>query len=488
MCDSCGVSMPKIQNAGRTLRIALVIPPPQKPGPIWCPNLPIGIAYLTAVLEKSGYNVTVIDCPALGIDHENLGAKIATIEPSVVGITSVTPMIQSALLAAHVAKEKCPNAIVILGGPHVTFMDKQILSENSEVDVVVRGEGEQTLLELMRHVSNFGDLHEIAGITFRNNGRIIRTPNRPFIQNLDELPRPAYEHFPLRKYRLFGKAVLPIMTSRGCPFQCSYCVSSRMNGIRFRARSPKNVVDELEWLRDTHGADAFSFYDDAFTLDIARACEICEEIKNRNIGLPWDCQTRVDQITKEVLAKMREANCQLVSFGVESGNQKILNAVKKRTTIEQNERAIRWAKEAGLPVAMSVIIGYPGETTDTLKQTLDFIRRTEPDYVYLCLATPYPGTELRELVKELGWKMSREWSQYDLQTPVFENPLLPNDKLMEARKKFYNDFYSPSYILRQSSKGNFYSQIMAHTALNYILWRIKLSKFVPAILRRSFEH
>jgi len=482
--DGCGVRMLKIQKADKTLRVVLVIPPPQTAEPIWCPNLPIGIAYLTAVLEKSGYDVTVIDCPALGIDHENLGAKIATIEPSVVGITSVTPMIQSALLAAHVAKEKCPNTIVILGGPHVTFMDEQILSENPEVDVVVRGEGEQTLLELMRHVSNFGDLHEIAGITFRNNGRIIRTPNRPFIQNLDELPRPAYEQLPLKKYQLFGKTILPIMTSRGCPFRCSYCVSSRLNGVKFRARSPKNVVDELEWLRDTHGADAFSFYDDAFTFDIERAGKICEEIKNRNIGLPWDCQTRVDRISKEVLVKMREAKCQLVSFGVESGSQKILDAVNKRTTVEQNERAIGWAKEVGISVSISVIIGYPGETPDTLKQTMDFIRKVEPDYVYLCLATPYPGTALRELVKELGWNMSIEWSQYDLQTPIFENPLLPNDELLEARKEFYNNFYSPKYILRQSLKGNFYSQIMARTALNYILWRTKLPRLVPAFLRR----
>ena len=486
MRASCGLRMPNSQKADRTLGVALVIPPPQKAGPVWCPNLPLGIAYLTAVLEKSGHDVTIIDCPALGIDHERLGAKIAALEPSVVGITSLTPMIKSTLLAAHVTKERSPNTIVILGGPHATFMDEQILSENSEVDVVVRGEGEQTIVELADAISksNLKNLNKVAGTTFRKNGKIIRTPNRPFIQNLDELPRPAYDHLPLKKYRLFGKAILPIMTSRGCPFRCSYCVSSRMSGIRFRARSPKNVVDEIEWLRDTHGADAFTFYDDAFTLDIERALKICEEIKKRKIGLPWDCQTRVDHVSKEVLAKMREAKCQLVSFGVESGSQKILDAVKKKTTVEQNERAIRLAKEVDLPVSMSVIIGYPGETTDTLKQTMDFIRKTEPHYVYLCLATPYPGTELYSLLKDLGWNMSMEWGDYDMETPVFENPLLPNDKLMETRKNFYNDFYSPTYILRQSLKGNFYSQIMARTALNYILWRTKLPKLVPAILRR----
>ena len=181
---------------------------------------------------------------------------------------------------------------------------------------------------------------------------------------------------------------------------------------------------------------------------------------------------------------MREAECQLVSFGVESGNQKILDAVGKKTTVEQNERAIRWAKEAGISVCMSVVLGYPGETEETLQQTMDFIKKTKPDYVYLTLAMPYPGTELYNLLKDLGWKMSKDWSLFDLQTPVFESPFISNDKLLEARKKFYNDFYSPAYIFRQSLKRNFYGQSMARTALNHVIWRSKLPKLVSSILRK----
>jgi len=438
---------------------------------------------LAAALEKGGYELAVFDCPALRIDHEKLRAMIASFEPNVVGITSVTPTIKSALLAAHIAKETCPNAVVVLGGPHATFMDSQILSENPDVDIVVRGEGEETLLELLRHLFGSGDLQAVSGISFRKNGQIIRTSNRPFIQNLEELPRPAYQYFSLNRYQFFGKTILPILTSRGCPFQCSYCVSSRMVGKMFRARSPNSVADELEWLRDVHGAGAFSFYDDAFTYDESRAIKICEEIRKRNIGIPWDCQTRVDKISKEILVKMRDADCQLVSFGAESGCQTILDAVKKRTTIEQNETAVRLAKEVGLSVAMSVIIGYPGETPDTLKQTFDFIRRTKPDYVYLCLATPYPGTDLRSLLEDLGWKMSAEWSQYDLQTPVFENPFLHVD-LRKTRREFYNHFYSWSYILRQTLKGTFYSRNMARTALNDRIWRMKLPRLVSANLKK----
>jgi anaerobic magnesium-protoporphyrin IX monomethyl ester cyclase len=458
---------------GRRAKITLVNPPPLKGVYRHQPYLPLGLAYLAAVLEENGQEVTVIDCPALEMNQEELKTRLAAIKPDLIGITSMTPTIQSATLSAHIAKEECPDATVILGGPHVTFMDKQVLTEEKAVDIVVRGEGEQTLLELAQNVSNTEDLNKIEGITFRKNGQTIRTPNRPYIKDLDELPRPAYKHFPLEKYRLFGKKILPIITSRGCPSQCSFCTTSRIFGKNFRARNPKNVVDELEWLRDVHGADAFSFYDDTFTLNKKRALEICEEIKNREIGLPWDCQTRVSQVSKEILATMREANCQQVFFGVESGCQRILDAVKKGTSVEQNETAIRLAKEAGLFVAVSVMVGYPGETPDMMKQTIDLIRKTEPDDAYICVATPYPGTELRNLIEDMGWNMSNDWKLYDTITPVFENPNLTAEDISRMRSSFYDSFYSPRYVLRHLFKSNFYSRVMARTALNHLIWRIR---------------
>ena len=455
------------------VKTSLVNPPPLKGVYRHQLYLSIGLAYLAAVLEENGHEVNVIDCPALEMNHEELRAKLASLEPNVIGITSMTPTIQSALLSARVAKEACPDAMVVLGGPHATFMDEQVLTQEAAVDIVARSEGEQTLLELAQNVSNSKSVNRIEGITFRNNRQIVRTPNRPFIQKLDELPRPAYKYFQLEKYRLFGRRILPIITSRGCPSQCSFCTTARMFGKTFRARSPKNVVDELEFLRDTYGADAFSFYDDTFTLDKKRTLQICEEIKNRKIGIPWDCQTRVSQVSKEILAKMREANCQQVFFGVESGCQKILDAVKKGTSVEQNEKAIRLAKDAGLFVAISVIIGYPGETKDMFKQTIDLIRKAEPDDVYLCVATPYPGTELRRLVEDMGWSMSNDWGLYDTITPVFENPNLSAEEIRELRSSFYDGFYSPKYVLHHLFKQNFYSRVMARTALNHIFWRLR---------------
>ncbi len=457
----------------RKVKTTLVNPPPLKGVYRHQLYLSIGLAYMAAVLEEKGHEVTVIDCPALNLDQETLKSKLASIQPQIIGITSMTPTIQSAVLSAQVAKQACPNSTVVLGGPHATFMDKQVLAKENAVDVIVRGEGEQTLLELAQNAGNPKALDNIEGITFRKNGQAIRNPERPFIQNLDDLPRPAYKHFDLEKYRLFGRKMLPIITSRGCPSQCSFCTTSRIFGRPFRARSPKNVVDELEWLQDEHGADAFSFYDDTFTLDKNRALKICEDIKNRKLGIPWDCQTRVSTVTEDMLKIMREANCQQVFFGVESGCQTILDAVHKGTSVEQNKKAIKMAKDAGLFVAVSVMVGYPGETREMLEQTIDLLRQAEPDDAYICVATPYPGTELRTIIEEKGWKISNDWKKYDTTIPVFENPNLSEADVNKIRSKFYDRFYSPKYVLRHIFKKNFYSKVMARTAMNHLIWRVR---------------
>jgi anaerobic magnesium-protoporphyrin IX monomethyl ester cyclase len=442
--------------------------------------VPLGIGYLAAVLEQNHYEVKVIDCQVQRPTRDQLETELVKSRPDIVGVTSSTLTYKPAIEIVKTAKKAFPNCLVILGGPHVTVLDEQTLNEAPEVDIVVRGEGEQTLLELadLASKNSSESLHEVEGITFRKNGNIVRNKDRAFIQNLDELPHPAYKHFKLSKYKISGKMYLPIITSRGCPFQCTFCLASKMCGKRFRTRSPRKVVDELEWLKDTHGADVVAFYDDTFTFDIKRAYEICDEMKKRKFDLPWDCRTRVDRISPEILAKMRDANCQLVHFGVESGSQKMLDAMKKGTTVEQNARGIKMAKDAGISVAISVVVGYPGETADMLKQTFDFIRKTKPDYIYVCQAIPYPGTELLDRLQELGWKVSTDWSRFDEQSPVFENPLLSPQKIDEMRGNFYNSFFSPGYFLHKTLRRDFYSQIMARAALNHLLWRIKLPRWV----------
>jgi radical SAM superfamily enzyme YgiQ (UPF0313 family) len=437
---------------------------------------PLGLAYMAAVLEQNNFEVQIFDCPVNGMNHEKLKAELESYQPTMVGIGSMTPVVESALKSAHVAKEVLPDAKVVMGGPHATFAGKQILTDEKDVDIVVRGEGEETLLELVKQSPELKKLSEIKGITFRKDNQIIESPNRPFIENLDALPLPAYKLIPIKKYKITGMKLLPVISSRGCPFQCSFCVASQMFGVKFRARSAKNVLDELEWLKTEYEAEGIAFQDDTLTFDKKRALDICDGMIDKKLNLHWGCGTRVDVVTKELLAKMAKAKCDEIMFGVESGCQRIRDLLKKRVTTEQCINAIKWAKEAGIFVTVSVIIGYPGETKETLQESLDFVRKVEPDDVWLCHATPYIGTELRALVERHGWKMSDDWKIYNTMNPIFEDPLLPAKEIAEIRKKFYDKFYGPKYILRQTVKGyfkgNMYSKIMTRTAVNYNLWRV----------------
>ncbi len=436
---------------------------------------PLGLAYMAAILEQNNFDVRIYDCPALGIDHTQLTKELEAYQPTIVGVGSMTPTIASALRCAQIGKEL--GAKVLMGGPHATFADREILSSGDAVDVIVRGEGEETILELAKEAPNLQKIGDIKGITFRKGKEIIQTANRPFISNLDALPKPAYHLLPIKKYRISGQYLLPVMSSRGCPFQCNFCVASQMFGQRFRARSPKNVVDELEWLKTEFGAEGIAFQDDTLTFDRKRALDICDGIIERKLGLRWGCGTRADVVTKELLAKMSRAGCNETMFGVESGCPQMRAVLKKGVTNEQIKNAIKWTKEAGIFVTVSVILGYPGETKETLQETLDFARKIEPDDVWLCHATPYPGTHLRELVEKNGWKMSEDWKLYNTMNPIFEDPALPAKEIAEMRKAFYNKFYSPRYIMRQAVKGyfkgNLYSKIMTRTAANYVLWRVK---------------
>lgn len=467
------------------MHITLVNPPSPKGAPS-ARYIPLGLGYLIAYLENKQFETNVIDYQATPVTNEELRKDLYRNQPKIVGVTTSTLTYKSAIDIIKIVKQTIPDCVTILGGPHVTVLDKQSLNELSELDIIVRGEGEQTLLEIAQTIANkkTEEIMNIKGITFREGAKLIRNVDRPFIKDLDKIPHPAFDHFNLNEYTINGKRYLPIITSRGCPFQCTFCLASKMCGSEFRIRSPEKVVNELEWLRDKHKADIFAFYDDTFTFNINRAYKICELMIKRGVDIPWDCRTRVDRINPKILAKMKRANCQLIHFGVESGSQKMLNSMKKGTTVQQNAKGIQMTKEAGISVAISVVVGYPGETPGLLKETFDFIRKTKPDYVYACQAIPYPGTEMVEKLKELGWKVSQDWNLYDEQTAVFENPLLSSKKIEQMRGKFYDEFLSPTYFLRKSIKNDFYSQTMAHAALNHLLWRINLPNWLFSSFRK----
>jgi len=302
----------------------------------------------------------------------------------------------------------------------------------------------------------------------------LRNDDRPYIENLDELPFPALHLWPIDQLRKYGEVIFPLTTTRGCVFWCNFCTAVRMFGRKYRMRSTKNVADELEHLNKKFGADHFTFYDDAFTVNQARTEELCQEIINRKLKIRWNCETRVDMVTKELLAKMKQAGCTDVWFGVESGSQRVINEMDKGIMIEQTEKAFKWAKEVGLMTVANVILGIPTETRETAWETVKFIEKLNPNDVGYYIATPYPGTPMYEQVRDNGSLKITDFDKYDTATPTFEIPTLSMTELREIREKAFQRFYlRPSYIINVLLKGGVYGSASTRLVLAHLRRAIK---------------
>ncbi len=440
------------------LHVTLVNPPYPSGSHQHPPFTPLGLGYLAAVLEKHNYIVDVIDCQVLKSTYDEFRAEIGKRKPDIVGITSTTLTYKSALHIVEISKEVLPNCLTLLGGSHVSFWDDKALEECPSLDIAVRKEAENTMLELAESVEAGKDYSNILGITYRREGKAIRNADRPYIDNLDQLPFPAHHLWPIERLRKYGGVVFPIITSRGCVYWCDFCTAVRMFGRRYRMRTPKNVVDEMEYLQKTFGAKQFTFYDDAFTVDQHRAAEICQEIRNRKLKVKWDCETRVDMVSKELLVNMKQAGCFAVWFGVESGAQSVLDAMRKGISPVQTIKAFKMAKEAGLMTVAGVVLGFPGETKETIWETIKFIESLNPGDVGYYIATPYPGTPLYESVKEKGLLKITDFDRYDTATPLFDMKTMTGDELREIREQAFQRFYlRPGYFFNNIGKGAFWS-------------------------------
>lgn len=239
-------------------------------------------------------------------------------------------------------------------------------------------------------------------------------------------------------------------------------------------RSPKSVVDELEFLNKKYGAQQFTFYDDAFTVDQSRVRKICEEIQNRKLKIAWDCETRVDMVTKGLLLHMKKAGCLAVWFGVEAGSQRVIDAMGKGLTLEKTKNAFRIAKESGVMTIASVILGFPNETLESALETIKFVEEIKPDDVGYYIATPYPGTPMYDYVKKMGWLKIDDFDRYDTATPTFETPTLSMTELREIREKALQRFYlHPTYVLRMFGRGGVYGYSATRTALAHFRRAVK---------------
>jgi radical SAM superfamily enzyme YgiQ (UPF0313 family) len=434
------------------------------------PFIPLGIGYLAAVLEKNGYDVNVIDCQALKLTSNEVENELHKRQPDIVGLTSTTLTYKPALEIIKAAKKALPNCLTVIGGSHVTFWDEEALEECPQLDVVVRKEGENTFLELVQRLEAGKSFGDVLGITYRKDGKTVKTKDRPYIEDLDSLPFPAHHLWPLDRLKKYGNVMFPLMTSRGCVFWCEFCSAVRMFGRKFRMRSAKNVVDEMEYLHNTYGADTFTFYDDAFTVDQSRVEEICRELHARNLKVTWDCGTRVDMVTKDLLQKMKEAGCIAVWYGVEAGSQKVINAMGKGFTANKTKKAFKATKEVGLMTIASVVFGFPGETRESAMETVKLVEEIDPDDIGYYIATPYPGTPMADYVKKMGWIRVTDFDKYDTATPIFELPTLSMQEVREIREQAFHRFYlRPRYVLRMFAKGGTYGFSATKTALAHLL-------------------
>jgi len=461
------------------MKITLVNPPYPPSVHSHPPFIPLGIAYLGAVAEREGHEVTVIDCQAEKLSYEAFRSRLEQNPSDLVGVTATTLLYKSAMQLVAIAKQVHPQAVTMLGGSHGTFWDENALDEYPSLDVVVRREGEATFIELLDKLQSKTSFNNVLGITFRSKeSKITRNPDRPFLEDLDSLPFPAHHLLPLETLKRMGKVLFPLITSRGCVFWCDFCSTVRMFGRGYRMRSPKNVVDEMEMVHSNYGISQVTFYDDAFTVNRDRVLKICEELHTRKLKIEWDCGTRVDMVDRELLKTMRDAGCIAVWLGVESGSETILGAMNKSIKLNQTRLAYKTAHEVGLMTIANTVLGFPGETEQTARETINFVKELNPDDVGFYVATPYPGTPMYEQVKKNGWLRVTDFDKYDTAGPTFETPWLSMKRLAEIRYKAYQEFYlRPGYVIKMMRRGGTYGISAVKTSAAYALraMHIKLS-------------
>lgn len=372
------------------------------------PLPPLGLAFLAAVLERDNIPVTIIDAAVEHLSPAALARRISDYRPDLIGITVLTEFRFSSFDTARVAREAAPEALVLLGGPHVTLAAEDTAKHVLEADLVVRGEAEEIILQLIRTLSSGGDLHAVPGLTWREGDRVVSTPNAPLVRDLDSLPFPARHLLPMTKYRflldvpgLGPRPAAHTITSRGCPFGCSFCATSTMMGMRWRARSAANVLAEVKQVVE-EGADTLWFYDDTFTMNKKRVEDICRGIIDLGLNIHFTCSIRVDTVDRELLALMQRAGCFMVFFGVESGNQETIDRVcGKRISLQQVRDVARWCDELGIRKNPGYIVGFPGETLEQARQTLDFMQEVGGKSS-LSFLRIYPGTAIEHIAREKG--------------------------------------------------------------------------------------
>lgn len=412
---------------------------------------PISLAYCAAVLEKEGFIVKLTDCIAEKIDNQSLTQKIKSFKPEFVVFNTSTPSIESDLSMCGLVKKIDPRIKTAVFGIHVTALANECFEFSSDLDFVVRGEPEDTILELAKKIKTKGKFDKVTGVTWRKKNQVVKNSDRQWVNNLDDLPFPAWHLINKNNYIMpfTNQPFFLVATGRGCPYHCLFCADKAYYGQKLRLRSPESVVDELEHNQKIYGVSEFLFWTESFTINKEFSAAICDEIVSRGLEIRWVCNSRVDNVDLELLKKFKQAGCQMIGYGVESGSQKVLNQSRKGTTLEQTKRAVYLAKQAGLEVTGHCIIGLPGETKETIHQTEKFVAGLDLNFVQFYCAVPFPGSDFYKLAKEKGWIISNNWSLYEQNFSVLNYPKLSSQEVIDLRQQAYRNFYlSPKTILK----------------------------------------
>lgn len=418
----------------------------------------LGMAAIAAIAEVKAHIVKVTDCEAMSYTLLDIENELRSFEPDFVAMPSFATNIDMCHTIAKLVKTLNPKAYVMLGGAHISIFAQHALS-SPFVDFGIQSEAEIVFDEFLDALDQNKDFTYINGLVYKDaDGKIHINPKQKLYPDINQFPLPARHLFPMEKYHssanLRGKKTLNIMTSRGCPYRCTYCSSPLIFGRSFRYLSTENVMKEIKQLINIYGADSLQFYDETFTINRERVIELCNAMIQEKLNIEWACFTRVNLVDKELLQKMKMAGCYLIFFGLESGVQRLMDLIKKDITLEQSRNAVRLCKEVGIQTWCSFIIGLPSETEEESWQTINFAIELNPDYIQLPIFMPWPGTAIYDIAKKYGVIINENLSDYTAWDKAVYSPL-PNRKPEDVQRtvqKAYRKFYlRPNYIIRRAT-------------------------------------
>lgn len=420
---------------------------PEKDGNIHYIPFPFFLAYSNSLLKKHNKEAVIIDAVAEGIKKEKFIDRLYSFSPDLIVVETSTPSFRNDLEIIERIHSNLPNSQITLCGPHASVFPREILEEYSFIDYILIGEYEYSLLELVDCLESNSALQDILGLAYRHSYGVKINTSRPTIANLDSLPWPERESLPIYKYNdgfagLHSPSV-QMWASRGCPFRCIFCLWPQVmyKEHKYRKRDPIDVVDEMQWLIDRFNFKAVYFDDDVFNIDRDYVFEICGQIKRRKVNIPWAMMARADLMDKEVLEILASAGLYAVKYGVESASEEILGYSKKNIDIDKTRCIIRVTKKLGIKVHLTFCLGLPGETKQTIQETIGFIESTQPDSYQISFAMPFPGTEYFNYLKDKGWLVSNDWSDFDGNYKcVVRTEELSNSYLEEIRSILCNNF------------------------------------------------